>query len=433
MDIATDNGSKLSSSRNVTGIYQPTGVAFVSADRGWVIGVSVPGKASVIEATSNGGRTWTLQWSSAGASAASRPMQKTVAVNQSRYLALSQSMLQALRPLNGPFVPVPRSKISGAITVQKAVDIATSAPLTKGARVVGASLVRVVTVPAALTTTDWLVLVDPPGPHLCMSLGRSPTSPSCRVNVYAVAVDAHTGSVLWTGTLVSSTLGTLPVFAATAQRPETPASFLARARSGLEGTFSAVYQFSGPTARTNNPATVTVAQQAPVGTSAWPGGKPGEWSYRLTNPYGWSMEWVVRGSTVEDCFRLHTSKWHCSSGNYPGDAGSNGYTIATEPYLPGTAYTFLTLAVDGGQSHSALAIRTEPSSFGPLTCLVVKDPTETYCLTRGGHFASFFASMGLSGTAWTEARLVSEQSTAPAKDFALSGVPKGPFELPPPG
>jgi len=136
---------------------------------------------------------------------------------------------------------------------------------------------------------------------------------------------------------------------------------------------------------------------------------------------------------VEDCFRLHASKWRCSAGTYPGDAGSNGYTIATEPYLPGTAYTFLTLAVDGGQPHAALTIRTELSSFGPLTCLVVKDPAETYCLTRGGHFATFFASMGLSGTAWTEARLVSEHSTAPAKDFTLSGVPKGPFELPPPG
>ena len=434
MDIATDNGSKLNSSRNVTGIYEPTGVAFVSEDRGWVIGVSIPpGNGSVIEATSNGGRTWTRQWSSTEASAVSHPTQKTVAVNESGYPALSSSMLRALLPLNGPFVPVSRSKISGAITVQKAVDIATSAPLTKGARVVGASLVRVVTVPAVLTTTVWLVLVDPPGSHPCMSLGRGPTSPSCRVNVYAVAVDAHTGSVLWTGTLVSSTLGPLPVFAATALQPETPATFLARAKSGLKGTFSAVYQFSGPTARTNNPATVTVAQQAPVGTSAWPGGKPGEWSYRLTNPYGWSMEWVVRGNTVEDCFRLHASKWRCSAGTYPGDAGSNGYTIATEPYLPGTAYTFLTLAVDGGQPHAALTIRTELSSFGPLTCLVVKDPAETYCLTRGGHFATFFASMGLSGTAWTEARLVSEHSTAPAKDFTLSGVPKGPFELPPPG
>ncbi len=437
MDIATDNGSKLSSSRNVTGIYEPTGVAFVSADRGWVIGLSVPiGGGWVIEATSNGGRAWTRQWSSAEVKALSHPPQKTVAVNETGYPVLSSSMLHALLTLNDGQtpVPVPRSKVSGAITVQKAVDIATSTDFAKGARVVGASLAQVVTGPGVLTTPVWLVLVDPPGPHLCsMSTGRSPTSPSCRVNVYAVAVDAQTGSVLWKGTTVSSTLGPLPVFAATAQRPETPASFLARARSGLEGTFSAVYQFSGPTARTNNPATVTVAQQAPVGTSAWPGGKPGEWSYRLTNPYGWSMEWVVRGSTVEDCYRLHSSKWHCSSGNYPGDAGSNGYTTATEPYLPGTAYTFLKLTVEGGQSHGSLAIRTEPSSFGPLTCLVVKDPAETYCLTGAGHFDSFFASTGLSGTAWTEARLVSQHSTAPAKDFTLSGVPRGPFELPPPG
>ena len=436
MDIATDNGSKLSSSRNVTGIYEPTGVAFVSGDRGWVIGVSVPIGGWVIEATSNGGRTWTRQWSSAVASAVSYPTQKTVAVNKSGYPALNSNMLHALLPLNDGQtpVPVPRSKISGAITVQKAVNIATSTDFAKGARVVGASLVRVVTGPGVLTTAVWLVLVDPPGPHLCITLvGRTPTSPSCRVNVYVVAIDAQMGSVLWKGTTVSSTLGPLPVFPATAPRPETPTTFLARARSGLEGTFSAVYQFSGPTARTNNPATVTVAQQAPVGTSAWPGDKPGEWSYRLTNPHGLAVEWVVRGSTVEDCYRLHASKWHCSAGNYPGDAGSNGYTIATEPYLPGTAYTFLSFTIDGGQSHGALAIRTETSSFGPLTCLAVKDPAESYCLTRAGRFASFFTSAGLSGTAWTEARLVSEQSTAPARDFTLSGVPKGPFELPPPG
>jgi len=132
---------------------------------------------------------------------------------------------------------------------------------------------------------------------------------------------------------------------------------------------------------------------------------------------------------VEDCFRLHASKWRCSAGTYPGDAGSNGYTIATEPYLrvPPTRSSpwrrRRTAARRADHPH-------ELSSFGPLTCLVVKDPAETYCLTRGGHFATFFASMGLSGTAWTEARLVSEHSTAPAKDFTLSGVPKGPFELP---
>jgi hypothetical protein len=214
---------------------------------------------------------------------------------------------------------------------------------------------------------------------------------------------------------------------------ETPASFLARARSGLEGTFSAVYQFVSTIPHPNNFATVTVAQRAPAGTTAWPGGRPGEWSYRLASPSGQAVEWMVRGSAVETCWRRRGSQWSCSAGNYPGDAGSIGYTIATIPYLPGTAYSFLSSVIDDDPAHGGLTIRTEPSRFGPLTCLVVKDPAETYCLTRGGHFASFFTSMGLAGSAWTKATLVSEQPTAPASDFTLSGVPKGPFELPLPG
>jgi hypothetical protein len=218
----------------------------------------------------------------------------------------------------------------------------------------------------------------------------------------------------------------------TARPLETPASFLARAKSGIGGTFSAVYQFSSSIPYPNDYATVTVAQRAPAGTTAWPGGRPGEWSYRLTNPYGLVVKWILRGSAVETCFRWRGSKWSCSTGNALGDV-SNGYIIATEPYLLGTAYSFLSSIIDGDPAHGAMAIRTEPSRFGALTCLVVKDPAETYCLTRAGHFASFFTSLGLNATVWTKAQLVSEQPTAPASDFTLSGVPKGPFELPPPG
>jgi photosystem II stability/assembly factor-like uncharacterized protein len=65
MDIATDNGRKLSSPRSVTGIYEPTGAFFLSSDSGWVIGLaSWNDLACAIETTSNGGHTWTLQWSS---------------------------------------------------------------------------------------------------------------------------------------------------------------------------------------------------------------------------------------------------------------------------------------------------------------------------------------------------------------------------------
>jgi len=62
----------------------------------------------------------------------------------------------------------------------------------------------------------------------------------------------------------------------------TPASFLSLARSGIDGTFTAVYKLSAPTSSAESDATVTVAQRAASGTTAWPGGKPG--SGRIDSP-----------------------------------------------------------------------------------------------------------------------------------------------------
>ena len=80
----------------------------------------------------------------------------------------------------------------------------------------------------------------------------------------------------------------------------TPASFLARAKAGIEGTFSAVYKLSAPSSSTESDATVTVAQRAASGSTSWPGGKPGEWSYRLTYADGSTVEWLVRGNLLVD-------------------------------------------------------------------------------------------------------------------------------------
>ncbi len=125
----------------------------------------------------------------------------------------------------------------------------------------------------------------------------------------------------------------------------TPASFLARAKAGIEGTFSAVYKLSAPSSSTESDATVTVAQRAVSGSTSWPGGKPGEWSYRLTYADGSTVEWLVRGNLLVTCLRVSRSKWRCSAGHYNGDAGSIGYTIATIPYLPGTAFLSLSIAL----------------------------------------------------------------------------------------
>ena len=113
------------------------------------------------------------------------------------------------------------------------------------------------------------------------------------------------------------------------------ASFLDRAKAGTEGSFSAVYRLRGPASSTESDATVNVAQRAAAGSTAWPGGEPGEWSFRLTYADGSTVEWLVRGNLLLDCWRLSTPKWRCSAGHYNADAGSIGYTIASIPYLPG--------------------------------------------------------------------------------------------------
>ena len=154
----------------------------------------------------------------------------------------------------------------------------------------------------------------------------------------------------------------------------TPASFLARAKAGIEGTFSAVYKLSAPSSSAESDATVTVAQRAAPSTTAWPGGKPGEWSYRLTYSDGLSVEWLVRSNLLEDCWRVRKSKWRCSVGNYPGDVGI-GYTIATIPYLPGMAFMSLSPALEAMPPRASLAVHSEPSSFGRLACVHDDDGT----------------------------------------------------------
>ena len=203
----------------------------------------------------------------------------------------------------------------------------------------------------------------------------------------------------------------------------TPASFLSLARSGIDGTFTAVYKLSAPTSSAESDATVTVAQRAASGTTAWPGGKPGEWSYRLTYSDGLSVEWLVRGNLLEDCWRVRKSKWRCSAGNYPGDV-SIGYIIATIPYLPGMAF----MSLEVMPPRASLAVHSEPSSFGPLAC--VRDDDGTWCLMQDGRLVNW-TGLGFVGYSWTKASLVSEQPTAPATDFTLSGVPRGPWLVPP--
>lgn len=60
--VLTANGSGLTRAGNVTGISQPYGVAFASDTQGWVVGKNLRTGQNSIEATTNGGHTWTSQY-----------------------------------------------------------------------------------------------------------------------------------------------------------------------------------------------------------------------------------------------------------------------------------------------------------------------------------------------------------------------------------
>ena len=216
----------------------------------------------------------------------------------------------------------------------------------------------------------------------------------------------------------------------------TPASILARVRAGTDGTFSAVYRLSGAASPIANNATVTIAQRAPAGTVPSPSRGVGEWSYRLTYRDGSSIEFVVRGGLLEDCTRLRAGKWQCTGpGRFQGFhctygciEVSNGYMFATMLYLPSVAFNLLGLTVE---ARDSLHPRSKDSRFGPLTCVNVVS-NQTLCLLSNGQLYSVTGIREME-FAWTTARLLSEQPTAPLADFKLSGTPKQPYILPLPG
>ena len=213
---------------------------------------------------------------------------------------------------------------------------------------------------------------------------------------------------------------------------ETPASVLALAKLGTAGTFSAVYKLSGgPPGTTSGEATLTIAQRAPVGTSPSLSPGRGEWSYRLKTADGLIVEWLMRGSSLEDCmgFRSSTSLQCTGSPPYAETHGGIGYTIATIPFLPDTAFDSINEAAEGTRSHHRLNVRTLQSGFGPLTCVAVDSGQDTWCLRSDGRLATS-SGVGFVAFLRSKHRLVSEQATAPATDFTLAGVPKGPFRLP---
>ena len=130
--------------------------------------------------------------------------------------------------------------------------------------------------------------------------------------------------------------------------------------------------------------------------------------------------------------RRPSGSWGCTGPVRYGEVyGGNGYIIAITPFLPETALESISYAVKSMPPHQRLAVRTEQSGFGPPTCVTVSNGQDTWCRCATGALASF-TGVGYVDFLWGRYRLVSEQATAQASDFDLSGIPKEPFILPMP-
>ncbi len=208
-----------------------------------------------------------------------------------------------------------------------------------------------------------------------------------------------------------------------------PAAVLALAEGGLSGDYEATYLVTGQLAVFPGPRwSVLVAHEGPAPVSRPLVTDDATWSFFLHAGEGYQLQWVEKGEHFQDCWTMPEHPgWHCGRGTY--DA-SNGFSLATLPYIPATVVIGLETAVHAGPGASprlSVTQRTRPL-FGRLTCLsavsagtavlargaTTRHPFATTCLTTRGLVAS--QQQWGEGT-WDNLTLVRWRPRPPASDF----------------
>jgi hypothetical protein len=217
---------------------------------------------------------------------------------------------------------------------------------------------------------------------------------------------------------------------------------IALADRGLSADFEAIYKVSGQLAVFPGPRwTVVVAHKGP-GTDPFKV-SGAVWSFFMHAGDGYQLQWIEHAQHFDDCWTMQARPgWHCGQGTYEA---SNGFSMATLPYVPSTAVTELTLAVQGeppANQHVTVA-RRHSAVFGPLACLTsvstataafvpgstnTRHPFVTTCLTARGLVAS---QHQWGEGPWGDLVLVRARRGAPASDFRLVSAIGSSSVLPP--
>jgi len=143
---------------------------------------------------------------------------------------------------------------------------------------------------------------------------------------------------------------------------------------------------------------------------------------------GYQLQWIENGQHFEDCWTMPTRPgWRCGQGTYEA---SNGFSMATLPYIPATVFTGLQQVVPAeppASQHLTVSQR-DTSAFGRLTCLTsvsaaaadlpgrttTRHPFSTTCFTARGLVAS--QHQWAEGT-WDNLVLVQARPQAQASNF----------------
>lgn len=233
-----------------------------------------------------------------------------------------------------------------------------------------------------------------------------------------------------------------PTTPATATTRLSPAAVLALAGRGLSGDYEATYALSGQLAVFPGPNwTVVVAHEGPAPVARPSITDDGIWSFFLHAGDGYRLQWVEKGQRFQQCWTMAGRPgWHCGRGTYET---SNGFSLATLPYIPESVVINLEAVLDGPSGREQLsAYRLATRRYGPLACLsaVSRAPAElaagttsrhpfvTTCLTTRGLVAD--QRQWGEGT-WDNLTLVTWRPRPPASDFQPVSAVGPSSELPP--
>jgi hypothetical protein len=167
------------------------------------------------------------------------------------------------------------------------------------------------------------------------------------------------------------------------------------ARNGATGSFLATYKVSaGPKGWGAPSGTLVVAQRVERGTLAWPT-HHGSSSYVFTTSSGRLLQWIEKGTTSWDGFRLSSTKPLDCYG--PARYGySHGWIYSVMPFVNGEAHQSIANAVKTAEADPAqlsqptLSVKSGPPR-GFQRCLRISAKAggpATWCLDYEGFLVS---------------------------------------------